>query len=403
MIASSNGERSSRWRFSISAISSAVASSKRSMIAGIVSLPASFEARQRRSPAMIWYSSPAGRTRIGCSTPCSRIEAASSCSVSSWKVIRGCSGFGTTFPTGSSLIEFGPFEARRLTMPCWASRSCSKMRVPASRNDLPPLLLVSIRHLLREVDERFRRVRLRVVHRDRDAGGRRFADPHRLTDDGPEDLVVAEVAERIEHVAAEDRAAVVEGGQHPEHLELRVQARLHGLDDLEERRHALQRVVLGLHRDDHSVRAHERVQREESERGRAIDEDVVIALDDVLGELVAERHLAADRAEELDLGGGQLDVRRCDIEMLGLRVDDDRRERRLRLDEDVRHAALDGREVHAEADGEVRLRVEVDTEDGVPELGERSTEIDGAGRLPDATLLVRERNDLAQTPTPVPL
>ena len=40
---------------------------------------------------------------------------------------------------------------------------------------------------------------------------------------------------------------------------------------------------------------------------------------------------------------------------------------------------------------------------GVYQLSERSTEIDGAGRLPDATLLVRERNDLAQTPTPVAL
>jgi len=60
-------------------------------------------------------------------------------------------------------------------------------------------------------------------------------------------------------------------------------------------------------------------------------------------------------------------------------------------------------EVHAEADGEVGLRVEVDAEDGVTELGERSAEVDGAGGLPDPTLLVRERDDLAQTPTPVAL
>src|SRR5207302_9570754 len=191
-------------------------------------------------------------------TPCSRIDAASSWRVSSWKVMRGCSGFGTTLPTGNSLIEFGPFEPRRLTMPCWASRSCWKMRVPASRNDLP--LLVSIRHLLREVDEGLRRVRLRVVHRDRHASGRRLADPHRLTDDGPEDLVVAEIAQRVEHVAPEDRAAVVERGEHPEHLELRVEPRLHRLDDLEQRRDPLERVVLRLHRDDHPVRADERIQ-----------------------------------------------------------------------------------------------------------------------------------------------
>src|SRR5438105_12798313 len=251
MIASSSGERSSRCRFSMRAISSAVASSKRSTIAGIVSLPASFEARQRRSPAMIWKSSPAGRTRIGCSTPCSRIDAASSWSVSSWKVIRGCSGLGTTFSTASSLMEFGPFDARRLTMPCWASRSCWKIRVPASRNDLP--LLVSTCHLLREIDEGLRRVRLGVVDGDRHARGRRFADLHRLTDDGPEDLMVAEVSQGLEHVAAEDRAAVVERRQHAEHLQLGVEPILDGLDDLEGGGHTLEGVVPRLDRDDHAV------------------------------------------------------------------------------------------------------------------------------------------------------
>src|SRR5438445_4462143 len=401
MIASSSGERSSRCRFSISAISSAVASSNRSTIAGIVSLPASFEARHRRSPAMIWKSSPAGRTRIGCSTPCSRIDAASSWSDSSWKVMRGCSGLGTTFSTASSLMEFGPFDARRLTMPCWASCSCWKIRVPASRNDLP--LLVSTCHLLREIDEGFRGVRLRVVHGDRHARGRRFADLHRLTDDGPEDLMVAEVTQRLEHVPAEDGPAVVEGRQHAEHLQLRIESRLHGLDDLEERRHALERVVLRLDRDDDAVRAHERVECQQPEGRRAIDEDVVVAIDDVPGELVAKGHLTTDRAEQLDLGRGQLDVRRCDVEMLRPGVQDDRGQAGLGLDEDIGHAALDGAEVHAEADGEVGLRIEVDAEDGIAELGERSAEVDGTGGLADAAFLVRERNDLAQTPTPVAL
>src|SRR5713226_6810974 len=115
--------------------------------------------------------------------------------------MRGCSGFGTTLSRGSSLIEFGPFDASRLTMPCWASRSCWKIRVPASRNDLP--LLERIRHLLREVEECLCRVRRGVVHGDGHAGRRRFADLHRLTDDGLEHLVVAEVAERVEHVASE--------------------------------------------------------------------------------------------------------------------------------------------------------------------------------------------------------
>src|SRR5438094_249951 len=170
----------------MSAISSAVASSKRSTMAGIVSLPAILDERQRRSPAMISYWFPDGRTRIGWSTPCSLMDAASSCSVSSCQVIRGCDGFGTTFSSGSSRTAVGVRAARRLMLP--------------------------------------------------------------------------------------------------------------GCD-------ALQCVVLRLHRDDHAVRRDERIQCEKPERRRAVDEDVGVPLDDVLAQLVAQRHLTSDRVEELHFSG----------------------------------------------------------------------------------------------------
>src|SRR6266581_2705285 len=221
MTASSSGERSSRWRFSMSAISSAVASSKRSTMAGIVSLPAILDERQRRSPAMISYWSPDGRTRIGWSTPCSLIDAASSCSVSSCQVMRGCDGFGTTFSSGSSRTAVGVRAARSLMMP--------------------------------------------------------------------------ELAQRVEHVASEDRARVVERRQQSEHFQFRIEPSLHGLDDLEKRGDAFECVVLRLHRDDHAVRRDERIEREQSQGRRAVDQDVCVALDDVLAELVTQGHLASDR------------------------------------------------------------------------------------------------------------
>ena len=52
--ASSSGEMSSRWRFSMIEISSAVSSSMSSMSAGIVACSAIRDARHRRSPAMSW-------------------------------------------------------------------------------------------------------------------------------------------------------------------------------------------------------------------------------------------------------------------------------------------------------------------------------------------------------------
>ena len=58
--------------------------------AGTSASPARFAARQRRSPATISKRPPSiGRTRIGCITPCSRIDAASSSSAASSICVRG--------------------------------------------------------------------------------------------------------------------------------------------------------------------------------------------------------------------------------------------------------------------------------------------------------------------------
>ena len=87
------------------AISIAVSSSISSTSAEIVSRPAIFEARQRRSPATSWnLALPRGRTRIGWRTPCSRIDAASSSSVSGSNARRGCSGFGSIRSSGTTRI-----------------------------------------------------------------------------------------------------------------------------------------------------------------------------------------------------------------------------------------------------------------------------------------------------------
>src|SRR5438132_11584841 len=401
MTASSSGERSSRCRFSIRAISSAVASSKRSTIAGMVSLPASFDARQRRSPAMISYWSPAGRTRIGCRTPCSRIDAASSASVSSCQVIRGCPGFGITFSSGMSRTAVGVRAASRLMMPGCESVSCWKIRSPASRNDFRGRLLVSTDHLLREVHEALCGIASRLVHGDRDARGGRFPDLDGLADHGGEHLVIPEIFERVEHVAREDRSAVVERRKQAVHLPIWIQARLHRLDDLEKCCDTHERAVLRLHRDDDAGRRDERVQGEETERWWTVDENVVVPVDDLPGELVTKSHLAADRVEELNLRRRELERRRCDVDLLRLGRPDDRPERHVRVDENVRDAALDRVEVDPKADGEVRLWIEVDAEDFVAERRERAAEIDRARGLADAALLVRDRYDVTQPRSPL--
>src|SRR5437899_2065880 len=275
-------------------------------------------------------------------------------SVSSCQVVRGCEGLATTFSSGSSRTAVGVRAARRLMMPLSTSLSCWKMRLPASRKLLPwRVLLVSTDYLLRKVDKALGRVGARLVDGDRDAGSGGLADLHRLSDHGVEDLVVAEVLERIEHVASENRPAVIERRQQAQHLESGVEARLNGLDDLEERRHALERVVLRLHGDDHPVRGDEGVQREEPERRRAIDQHVVIAVDDLASELVAEGHLAPDGIEKLDLGCRELQRTRRDVDVLGLRRVDDRVQGHVRVDEDLGDRSFDRVEIEAQPQCEI--------------------------------------------------
>src|SRR3954471_1018726 len=124
--------------------------------------------------------------------------------------MRGWPGFECTFSSGISRMAVGVRAASRLMMPGCASASWPKIRCPASRNDfVRGRSLVSTDDLLREIDERLRGVRLLVIGGDRHARGGRFADLHGLTDHRVEHLVLAEILQRIEHVAREDRAAVV--------------------------------------------------------------------------------------------------------------------------------------------------------------------------------------------------
>ena len=80
----------------------------------------------------------------------------------------------------------------------------------------------------------------------------------------------------------------------PASVELRVQPRPDELDRAEELREPLERVVLGLHRHEHAVGGGERVHGQRAERGRAVEEDEVVALARV-AERVGEVALAVRR------------------------------------------------------------------------------------------------------------
>ena len=164
-----------------------------------------------------------------------------------------------------------------------------------------------------------------------------------------------------------------------------------GLDELdraEQLRQPLERVVLGLHRNDHAVGGGERVHGQRPVRGRAVEEDVAVA---VAGsrERALEVALAVRVVGELDRGAGEGGLRGHELEVPEPRRPGDLGDRRT-VEQVVARRPV---RLLAQTGRGVRLRVEIDEQRPLARLGEAGGEIDGGRRLADAALLVRDRVD----------
>jgi len=168
---------------------------------------------------------------------------------------------------------------------------------------------------------------------------------------------------RLEHVPAEtllqrrqrlarvDRAHVREVQQHAQQRELGVEAVAGQFDHLHRLLYALQREVLGLGRDQRVVGRDERVDRQQTQRRRAVDQDQVV-LGAGLGQRLAQRQLAPHLAAQHQLRLGQAQVGRHDVLQ-------DRAVDRGATGQHVGDRRLGvGRQV--EVVGQVPLRIEID-------------------------------------------
>jgi hypothetical protein len=213
--------------------------------------------------------------------------------------------------------------------------------------------------------------------------------------------MVPELPQVLEHLPGEHGAPVEERRQQAEDLEVVVQLQLDGVDDLDERGETLDRVVLRLDGDDDARAGDQRVDGEQAERRRAVeDDDVELALD-VAGQRVAQDHLAADGGEQLDLGRCELEGRRGHRQPGHLGLAHDLVERHPVLGQDVGHRLPHVGKRDAEAHRQVGLGVHVDAQHPVAELRERATQVDRRRRLPDAALLVRDGDHFRQRRSPV--
>src|SRR5207248_5483291 len=115
----------------------------------------------------------------------------------------------------------------------------------------------------------------------------------------------------------------------------------------------------------------------QAERWRAVDEHEIVLAADAL-ERRFESRLAPGQLHELNLGAGELAIRRHEIKtaLLAARA----RDRELaQTEQHVVHGASRGALVDAAAHGGVALRVEIDQKHAAARLGERRGKIHKIG------------------------
>jgi hypothetical protein len=166
---------------------------------------------------------------------------------------------------------------------------------------------------------------------------------------------------------------------------------MHLLDRVDQVGHALQREVLALHRHDDAVGAAQAVEREQVQRGRAVDQDEVVVGIDRL-ERATQALVAALQRDQFDLGAGQFAVGAEHVVAaaggsLGRLLD------RGALQQDVVDGQRELTLVDARAHGRVALGVEVDQQHALSDEHQAGRQVHRGRRLADPALLVRDAID----------
>ena len=154
---------------------------------------------------------------------------------------------------------------------------------------------------------------------------------------------------------------------------------------------SFERIELALQRDQHAVRRHHRVERQQGQRRRAVDENKVIR-QRLLGQRVAQPVFPALQVDELDLGAGQVRAGRHDPHVGHVGGPGGLGDRHL-IDQHLIGAGAAVAALDAEAGRGVALGVEIDDQHALAAGGEGGRQVDGGGGLADSALLVRHGDD----------
>src|SRR5918994_1605412 len=287
----------------------------------------------------------------------------------------GCS---TVSSSGSPGTAFPSFSAWR-----WAASVARNNSASGPSRMLARFR--AIEHLLRELPVGRGSVAGRVVLEHRAPLHGRLGVANCLLDPGLEDQLAEVLLQDLDRLARVERPPVEHRRQDPLDLDVGIEV----LPDHGERAlqldEAAEREVLALHGNDHTLGRDERVDRQQPERGRCVDDDEVVPLLD-RSERLLERPFPPDHARQRELGSRQVDRRNgeMNLRLLDHLVD------RQPMDKYVEHRTRDLIRVESLTHRQVPLRVHVHDEDAIALLGKRHGQVQSRRRLGDASLLVRE-------------
>ena len=156
------------------------------------------------------------------------------------------------------------------------------------------------------------------MHSDRLTERGRFRYPDCARNHIPADGITEVRANLLHDMIGQPRPRVVHSQDHGRDLKLGVQVASHELDIPEQLAKTFQGVVLALNRHKHLTRRCKGIDRDQPERGWAVDQHVAEVLPD-RSEHSFQSKLSAEDRNELDLRSGQVDCRRCQEQVLDAR------------------------------------------------------------------------------------
>src|SRR2546425_9365049 len=233
-----------------------------------------------------------------------------------------------------------------------------------------------------------RALALRVVREDRNAFAGRLRELGALPDHLLEQEIGVVLLQRLLRLLGDLVRGVV-GVDHDEDvIEHVLEVLLQPLDRLEEQLEAVEGEEVGEHGHEQVVRRHQRVQVEKPERGRRVQDRVVVRPLHLL-EHVAQAELARGERHQREIDGAHRQVRGNDVEPGHPRLQDHRLQRRF-LDDRVEQRPLRFLAADAQALARVTLRVEIDHQHAMAHLRQAERVAAGDRGLSRAALEVEE-------------